>query len=80
MTIKPVYIPLTDYSVEDIVSPWNGMSSSLTSFLNGGTALPKTNGGDKTGDDRWYDLQVPIADELYDQHLSQLRKEGLIDD
>ncbi len=36
-------------------------------------------GGDKTGDDRWYDVHVPIADGLYDAHLEQLRKEGLID-
>ena len=35
-------------------------------------------GGDKTGDDRWYDVHVPIADRLYDEHLAQLRKEGLI--
>lgn len=35
-------------------------------------------GGDKTGDDRWYDVHVPIADRLYDEHLEQLRKEGLI--
>lgn len=37
-------------------------------------------GGDKTGNDRWYDVHIPIADELYDQHLKQLQKEGLIDD
>lgn len=36
-------------------------------------------GGDKTGDDRWYDMHVPIADRLYDEHLEQFRKEGLID-
>ncbi|PIY30155.1 MAG: addiction module toxin RelE [Comamonadaceae bacterium CG_4_9_14_3_um_filter_60_33] len=36
-------------------------------------------GGDKTGNDRWYDIHVPIADQLYDQHIAQLRKEGLID-
>ncbi len=36
-------------------------------------------GGDKTGDDRWYDTNVPVADRLYDEHLEQLRKEGLID-
>lgn len=35
-------------------------------------------GGDRTGDDRWYDVHVPIADQLYDEHLEQLRKEGLI--
>lgn len=36
-------------------------------------------GGNKTGDDRWYVTHVPIADRLYDEHLEQLRKEGLID-
>ena len=36
-------------------------------------------GGDKTGDDRWYDVNVPIADRLYDEHLIQLRREGAID-
>ncbi len=35
-------------------------------------------GGDKTGDNDWYDTNVPIADKLYDEHLEQLRKEGLI--
>ena len=34
--------------------------------------------GDKTGDDRWYDVFVPQADDLYDEHLEILRKEGLI--
>ena len=33
-------------------------------------------GGDKVGDDRWYDRFVPIADRLYDEHLEILRKEG----
>lgn len=33
-------------------------------------------GGDKTGNDRWYDQFVPIADRLYDEHLDLLRKEG----
>ena len=36
-------------------------------------------GGDKTGDDRWYEVNVPIADRVYDAHLDQLRREGLID-
>ena len=36
-------------------------------------------GGDKTGDDRWFQVYVPIADRLYDQHLVQLRREGAID-
>ena len=37
-------------------------------------------GGDKTGDERWYDTNVPLADELYDRHLAALKKEGLIED
>jgi Uncharacterized protein conserved in bacteria len=35
-------------------------------------------GGDKTGNDRWYFENVPIADDLYDVHLSELEKEELI--
>ena len=35
-------------------------------------------GGDKTGNDRWYEEQVPVADRLYDEHLRQLEREGLI--
>lgn len=33
-------------------------------------------GGDKTGDDRWYDENVPLADKLYDEHLQILIAEG----
>ena len=36
-------------------------------------------GGNKTGDNRWYDVFVPIADRLYNEHLVELGKEGLID-
>lgn len=36
-------------------------------------------GGEKTGDDRWYDEYVPIADRLYEEHLETLRKEGIKD-
>ena len=32
-------------------------------------------GGDKTGNDRWYEEFVPVADALYDQHLEILKKE-----
>ena len=36
-------------------------------------------GGDKVGDDRWYEVNVPIADRLYDEHLAALREEGLLE-
>ena len=32
-------------------------------------------GGDKTGNDRWYEKFVPIADRLYEEHLAALEKE-----
>jgi hypothetical protein len=31
-------------------------------------------GGDKTGNARWYQIFVPIADRLYDEHLAELEK------
>ena len=34
-------------------------------------------GGDKTGDDRWYQEFIPVADSLYDAHVAQLKREGL---
>ncbi len=33
-------------------------------------------GGDKTGNNRWYDINVPLADRLYDEHLSELKEEA----
>lgn len=34
-------------------------------------------GGDKTGEwQEWYDKMIPVADELYDVHLEELREEG----
>ena len=35
-------------------------------------------GGDKTGDARFYDTYLPIADRLYDTYLEDLRREGLL--
>jgi hypothetical protein len=36
-------------------------------------------GGDKTSDwTSWYEQNIPIADDLYDEYLAELRSEGLI--
>ena len=35
-------------------------------------------GGDKTGNDRFYEEYVPLADRLYDHYLGELEEEGLI--
>lgn len=31
-------------------------------------------GGDKTGDDTWYDRMVPLADKLFSAHLAEVKK------
>jgi hypothetical protein len=35
-------------------------------------------GGDKSGNSKWYEEYVPRADKIFDEHLEQLKKEGLI--
>lgn len=36
-------------------------------------------GGDKSGEwQAWYDVAVPLADDLYDEYLAELEEEGLI--
>lgn len=37
-------------------------------------------GGDKTGNGRWYEKYVPLAEELYFSHLEILRMEGELGD
>ena len=32
-------------------------------------------GGDKTGNDRWYEIFIPVADRLYGEHLKELEEE-----
>lgn len=34
-------------------------------------------GGDKTGNPRWYEEYVPIADQLFDDHLKQLERDEI---
>jgi hypothetical protein len=36
-------------------------------------------GGTKKGDDRWYEVNVPLAEKLYATHMEQLMEEGSID-
>ncbi|MGY4492467.1 type II toxin-antitoxin system RelE/ParE family toxin [Pseudomonas sp. TE3610] len=36
-------------------------------------------GGNKKGNERWYRTSVPLAERLYDEHLENLREEGLND-
>ena len=66
-----LFIPLTEYSFRGII------------LTMGWDVNPKRNaillvGRDKTGDNRWYEVFVPLADRLYDDHLLALKKEGKI--
>ena len=33
-------------------------------------------GGEKAGDDRWYERNVPLADQIYDRFLEEIGEEG----
>jgi hypothetical protein len=35
-------------------------------------------GGNKAGNDRFYERMIPMADRLYDDYLLEIRREGLI--
>jgi hypothetical protein len=37
-------------------------------------------GGDKTGNDRWYEQFVPLVDKIYDRRIEQLRNLGRLND
>lgn len=32
-------------------------------------------GGDKTGDERWYEKNVPVADRIYDEYHGEIEEE-----
>jgi hypothetical protein len=53
--------------------PWR----ALYAFDPGRSAILLI-GGDKTGNDRWYDEYIPRADRIYDEHTAELKREGLI--
>jgi hypothetical protein len=35
-------------------------------------------GGNKSGEDRFYERMIPLADRLYDTYLDEIEREGLI--
>ena len=37
-------------------------------------------GGDKTGDDRWYEKNVPLADQIYHDYLAEMEEENNAED
>jgi len=59
-----------------VIPPALHLALSCPIFPNGRTSILLI-GGDKSGNDRFYEAYVPVADDLYDEHLEELRKEGL---
>ena len=37
-------------------------------------------GSDKTGDDRWYEKNIPLADQIYDKLVAEIEEEELAKD
>ena len=35
-------------------------------------------GGNEQDDDRWYEVYIPIAGKLYQEHLEELKKEEML--
>jgi hypothetical protein len=62
--------------LETLLSKNNAESGAAQSGLMPRRCAILLIGGDKTGNDRWYEEFVPIADALYDQHLQALKREG----
>ena len=55
-------------------SPPRAIAPGIRSEANGDPAPRRR----KTGDNRFYERAIPIADALYDAYIDEIRKEGLI--
>ena len=47
----------------------------LYAFDSQRVAILLISGGNKTGQDRWYETFVPLADDIYDAHLAAIKRE-----
>lgn len=56
---------------------WKGSPCRLLYAFDPRRVAIVLEGGDKTGDDRFCEVVVRRADRRYDQHLQQLKEEGL---
>ena len=52
-----------------------GLGQEVFAYTGGSHSSAET----KAGNDRFYEEYVPMADDIYDEHLDALRKEGLIE-
>jgi len=72
--VERVYVAITRPRGYDCVSGLPG-SAKLQFVRNQQASLLR---GDKTGKKRFYNTMIPVADRLYDEHIEELRREGLI--
>ncbi len=55
---------------------WHTLAESEQGKVDARVGLLMERGaGDKTGDDRWYETNVPLADRLFERHLKTIEKE-----
>jgi hypothetical protein len=74
---RPWTYPLT-FSTPASASTSGPCSEGVAPRLAARSTATLLAGGDKTGQDRWYEQQVPVAEDLYDEYLEALAKEGLL--
>ena len=81
--ICPIRIPAGSTVAGTITCASFGCRATGTRFAFSMPSIPGARpilliGGDKTGNDRFYEEMIPVADALYDQHIDALTAEGLI--
>lgn len=70
-------VVMASFALNTALWAWSAVRVTQKSVLKGRSAILLI-GGDKTRNARFYKQYVPAADRLYDEHLEELRREGLI--
>lgn len=72
---QPAFVPSSATEAEFALQ-WFGARFRITSDRFSVARAILLVGGDKTGDQRWYEVHVPRADKLYEEHLDELERQG----
>ena len=62
--------------MKELIIQYAGRPYRVLYALDPGCSSILLLGGDKTGDSKWHERFVPIADGLYDEHLAAIKKES----
>ena len=66
-----------DLAIEIVAAARHKKEISRQTMVSATANFPCGSMGEDPGDDRWYKVNAPVANSLYDEHLAELRKEGL---